>query len=350
MERATGIIMTSSEPHAGKAFTYFLLFLTLLASGSVPVFLRFLLKPGVYGGLGLDPWIVNALRYSFAPVFWLPFVAMKWRQGTADDSSTLGESYHRGGIWKAAVIPTFFNLLTQICWGVAAIYAEANVIGFVARLAFPFTVLYSFLLFPGERKMIKKPAFWIGGIGTLVGLVLLSAEKLGASGNGGTTTFGFLLLFLMAVSWGGYSVSVKKQMSSYSSIMSFWVISTYTTAGLLLLMFLFADFTTFQKMDLQAWTVLSASALVGITFWHVMYYKALKGVGAIVSDGVLMISPFLTVAGSAYFLGETLSPLQAFGGFVLVCGGVLLVIAHGRAAKEELTDVASCVKLSTLSR
>jgi len=344
--------MTSSETHAGKAFTFFLLFLTLLGSGAVPVFLRFLLKPGADGGLGLDPWIVNALRYSSAPIFWFPFVAMKWRQGTAggDDSPTLGEPHYRGGIWKAAMVPTFFNLLTQICWGAAAVYAEANVIGFVARLAFPFTVLYSFLLFPGERKLIKKPAFWIGGIGTLVGLVLLSAEKLGASGSGGTTIFGFLLLFLMAVSWGGYSVSVKKQMSSYSSILSFWVISTYTTAGLLLLMILFADFTSFQKMDLQAWTVLSASSLIGITFWHVMYYRALKGVGAIVSDGVLMISPFLTVAGSAYFLGETLSPLQAFGGFVLVCGGVLLVIAHGRAAREEPTDVASCVKFSTLSR
>src|SRR5512140_2414552 len=118
--------MTSSKARAGKTLTYFLLFLTLLASGSVPVFLRYLLKPGAYGGLGLDPWVVNALRYSFAPVFWLPFVAMKWRQGTADDdgSSTLGKSHHRRGIWKAAVIPTLFNLLTQICWGVAAIYAE----------------------------------------------------------------------------------------------------------------------------------------------------------------------------------------------------------------------------------
>lgn len=344
--------MSPTDTRPGYAFTLFLLFLTLLCSGSVPVFLRFLLKPGADGGLGLDPWIVNALRYASAPIFWFPFVMMRRRPVTAgsDDSPSRADVHFRGGVWRAAMVPTFFNLVTQVCWGAVGKYSDANMIGFVARLAFPFTVLYSFLLFPGERRLIRRPGFWIGGIGTLVGLVLLSAEKLGAPGSGGTTFFGFFLLFLMAIFWGGYTVSVKKQMAVYSSIYSFWVISAYTTAGLLVLMFLFGDFASFRKIDLGAWEVLAASSLVGVTFWHVMYYRALKGLGAIVSDGVLMASPFLTVVGSSYFLGETLSPIQAVGGFVLVGGGVLLVIVHGRATREMPTNAAACAKLSTLTR
>ncbi len=321
------------DARPGKGFTLFLLGLTLLGSGAVPVFLRFMLKPGANGGLGLDPWIVNALRYASAPVFWLPFVLVRGRNATVGaGGGPASAGAPAAGVWKAAVIPAAFNLLTQTCWGVAGCYADANVIAFISRLAFPFTVLYCFLLFPGERRLARTPAFWIGGAGSLCGLVLLSAERLARSGGGGTTPFGFFLLVVMAVSWGGYSVSVKKQMSRYPSIMSFWVVSTYTTAGLLLLMGLFGDLSTVRAMDRRAWAVLAASSLAGITFWHVMYYHALKGVGAIVADGVLMVSPFLTVAGSAYLLGETLSALQTVGGSLLVASGVLLVVAHGRAA------------------
>ena len=329
--------MTPAEEHRNKIVALFLLCLTLLGSGSVPIFLRYLLKAETDGGLGLDIWVVNALRYSSAPVFWLPFVLMRMRRGkSASDGSLLIHGTHlRSGVWKAAIIPTVFNLVTQTSWGAVGKYADANVIGFASKLAFPFTVLYSFLLFPAERRLARTSSFWIGALGSLVGLVLLSAEKFAGSGTGGTTMLGYLLLVLMAISWGAYSVSVKKQMSGYSSILSFWVISTYTTIGLLFLMFVFGDLVTFRVMDIKAWAVLIASSFIGVTFWHVMYYRALKGVGAVVSDGVLMVSPFLTVAGSAFVLGETLTPLQAVGGSILVGGGILLVIAHGRITKEE---------------
>lgn len=328
----TIVVMTSPKIRPGKAFTFFLLGLVLLSSGSIPIFLRYLLKPGAEGGLGLDPWIVNALRYSSAPLFWFPFVAMRWRKAMSGkvDSPAFAGTPFRSGVWKAALVPTFFNLVTQTCWGAAGMYAEANLIGFVSRLAFPFTVLYSFLLFPGERRLARTPAFWIGAIGSIVGLVFLSVDKISGSHPGGTTVSGFLLLFFMVISWGGYSVSVKKLMSGYSSILSFWVISTYTTLGLLFLMYLFGDFRSFQAMDLRAWAVLSVSSLVGVTFWHVMYYRALKGVGAIVADGVLMVSPFLTVGGSAYLIGEKLTVPEAIGGSVLVASGILLVVAHAR--------------------
>ena len=329
--------MTPAEEHQNKVVAFFLLCLTLLGSGSVPIFLRYLLKARTEGGLGLDIWVVNALRYSSAPVFWLPFVLMRMRREkpTNDDAQKFPDTHLRSGVWIAAIVPTLFNLVTQTSWGAVGKYADANVIGFASKLAFPFTVLYSFILFPGERRLAKTSFFWIGALGSLVGLVLLSAEEIFGSGTGGTTTFGYFLLLLMAVSWGAYSVSVKRQMSSYSSILSFWVISIYTTVGLLFLMFVFGDLATFFVMGLKAWVVLIASSFIGVTFWHVMYYRVLKGVGAVVSDGVLMVSPFLTIAGSAFILGETLTPLQAVGGSILVGGGILLVIAHGRITKDE---------------
>lgn len=285
--------------------------------------------------MGLDCWVVNALRYSIAPVFWLPFIVARMRRSRSDSGGFVAFSdlHIRSPIWIAAIAPAVINLVTQVVWGMVGKYAEASLIGFAAKLGFPLTVMYSFLLFPDERRLVKTSAFWIGGSGSLIGLVLLSAEKIGGSGAGGTTAFGFFLLLFMAVSWGGYPVAVKKYMSGYSSVLSFWVISLYTTVGLIFLMFLFGDFSTFHVMDLHAWAVLIGSALIGIAFWHVLYYRSLKDVGAVVSDGVLMASPFLTIAGSAVLLGERLTTLQFVGGIAVVAAGILLAVAHGRTAK-----------------
>ena len=73
-----------------------------------------------------------------------------------------------------------------------------------------------------------------------------------------------------------------------------------------------------------------ASSLVGITFWHVLYYKAIRGLGTIVADGVLMSSPAITIVGSALILGEHMTVLQAIGGSIIAGGSILLVVAQGR--------------------
>lgn len=319
-----------------KATALLFLGLALIGSGAMPIFLRYMLKPREGGGLGLDPWIVNTLRYSMAPVFWLPFVMarMKGDKPRGGAPSVLPETHLRRPIWTAAIVPAALNLVSQYCWGAVGRYADANMIGFISKLNFPFTVLYSFFLFPGERRLAKTFIFRVAAAGALAGLVLLSEEKLAGPASSDTTPFGFFLLLLLAVSWAGYSVSVKKRMSAYSAVFSFWVISIYTTAGLVLLMFLFGDFSGFRALDAHACAVLVASSFVGITFWHVLYYRAIKGVGAVVSDGVIMVSPFLTVVGSAFLLGETLTVLQAIGGVVLVGAGILLVVAHGRVTGD----------------
>ncbi|MCL5885317.1 MAG: DMT family transporter [Deltaproteobacteria bacterium] len=293
--------------------------------------------------MGLDCWVVNALRYSVAPVFWLPFIIARRRRNRPDSGGfgAFSDLSVRSPIWVAAIVPAAINLVTQVVWGLVGKYAEAGMIGFAAKLAFPFTVVYSFLLFPDERRLAKMSAFWIGGSGSLIGLALLSAEKIGGYGGGGTTAFGYSLLLFMAVSWGGYPVTVKKYMSGYSSVLSFWVVSVYTTMFLMFLMFLFGDFSTFHVMDLRAWAILIGSSLIGIAFWHVLYYRSLKDVGAVVSDGVLMASPFLTIAGSAVLLGERLTALQFVGGVAVVGAGILLVVAHGRVTNHRtIPDVA----------
>jgi drug/metabolite transporter (DMT)-like permease len=321
------------EGHFNKmAGALLFLFCALCGAGAVPIFLRYLLKPPESGGLGLDIWILNALRYSLAPIFWLPFFmkeGLKHKTSGADPSDTIYPN-HPNPIWIAAMFPAGFSIVNQACWGAVGKYADANIIAFFSKLSFPVTVLFCFILFADERQLTRSPLFRMGAVGCLIGLFLLTGESLLSSNAGGTSLFGILLLLLISVSWGGYSINIRIKMSQFSSVASFWVISFYTTIGLVVLMLLFGDFSEFRPMGLQTWVVVIASSFIGITFWHVMYYRAIRGLGTLVSDGVLMTSPFLTAVGSAFFLGERLSALQSVGGSILAGGGVLLVMAWGR--------------------
>jgi len=326
-------VQIASDNRLGKMTgALFFLFCALCGAGAVPIFLRYLLKAPESGGLGLDIWILNALRYSLAPLFWLPFVIkerLNRKTSGAGPSDTVFKN-PRSSIWIAAITPAAFSIVNQACWGAVGKYADANIIAFFSKLAFPVTVLYCFFLFPEERQLTRTPLFRLGGVGCLLGLSLLSTESFLASHAGGTSLFGVLLLLLIAVTWGGYSVNIRLKMSQFSSVASFWVISIYTTAGLVILMLLFGDFSNFRIMKLQTWALVIASSFIGITLWHVIYYRAIRGLGTLVSDGVLMTSPFLTVLGAAFFLGESLTALQGVGGSVLAGSGVLLVIARGR--------------------
>ncbi len=315
-----------------KRSALFFLICALCGAGAVPVFLRYLLKSPELGGLGLDIWVINALRYAMAPLFWLPFVLAKGCNMVTDKNTAADVVVVTDGnrIWRDALLPACFSIVNQAAWGGVGKYADANTIAFFSKLAFPVAILYCFMFFPEERLLVRSRLFWLGVAGCVAGLALLSVERMTFSSLLNTNMLGLLLLLLIAVSWGGYSVCVRLKMPNYSAISSFWVISVYTTIGLALLMWAFGNVATVTGLDTKTWGIVIASSLVGITFWHVLYYKAIRGLGTIVADGVLMLSPAITIAGSALVLGEHMTLLQAIGGIIIAGGSILLVVAQGR--------------------
>ncbi|MHC4715878.1 MAG: EamA family transporter, partial [Planctomycetota bacterium] len=121
-----------------------------LCFGGVPPVLRHL-------RLYLDPWTVNAVRYSTAALFWLPFTIIMSRRLGATGTARFG-----GNIWIAALIPTVWNILGQVGWAVCPYYAEASTIGFVIRSSFIFTVLTGLAFIPDERQLLRRPVFYMG--------------------------------------------------------------------------------------------------------------------------------------------------------------------------------------------
>jgi drug/metabolite transporter (DMT)-like permease len=95
-------------------------------------------------------------------------------------------------------------------------------------------------------------------------------------------------------------------------------------------MFILGDLNTFKNMSATAWTIMIASGFIGVAIPHVMYYIGIKGLGAIIADGLLLATPFATLVLSILFLNEKMTIWQIAGGASIVAGSVLLVIAKGR--------------------
>ncbi len=333
----------------------------MVGFGTIPIFLRHFADV-------LDPWTVNGIRYSVGAVFWLPFVLLLQRRSEFDrgslrasaangddatkEDAALEESVAVPGdnpgeplpgallvegksttnVWRDALVPAAVNIVGQVGFGICPYLVLASTLGFVTRLSFLFTIVFGFAFLAEERLLGRKPAFWVGAAVSMFGVLLMFLEKLLEGGK--APRLGRPLIVAPAGAWGGYSVSVRVYMARYPVRQSFGVISLYTSAALVLLMLLFGRRGALGQIDAFLWANLMGSALVGIAFGHVLYYRGIHRLGPVVSSGIMLATPFVTYLGAAVFLGERLSGMELFGGLLVVAGGALLVASRAQIERD----------------
>ena len=296
---------------------------SILCFGSTPVFLRVFIHD-------LDSWTVNGIRYTIGALFWLPFVVAFLRDPESDNRTR-----PRWGVWKNALVPAAINTLGQIAWATAPYYLEANTIGFVYKMNFLFTIVFGVLLIREERPVVKDPWFLGGAVICVAGVVAMFLQNLHA--GGARSGIGMAILIASTILSGAYAVSVRVYMAGYPARLSFGVISLYTAASLLVLMFAFGEYGAVRSFPVSLWPILILSAVTGIAFAHVLYYRAIQGLGAIVSTGLQMASPFVTLLGATVFLSERMTVLQGLGGVLVVAGGFMLVLAQSHLRPQGRT-------------
>lgn len=294
----------------------------IFSYGLTPVLLRTFVDD-------IDAWTVNGIRYSVSALFWLPLVLMH--------RGRYGRRAGGGGstIWRDAAIPSILNTLGQIGWGLSPYFLTAPVIAFVYRLSFLFTVALGFALVASERPLARRPAFWLGAVVSVAGLVMLLGRPLGAGNT--ITAAGIVIVLFTNLMFASYSVSVRLCLPGYPVRLSFGVISLYTGGALLPLMFAFGHPGEAVGIGAEMWATLVVSALIGIAISHVLYYHSIHSLGATVSAGLLMSTPFVTAVLAALFLGEKMNAAQAAGGLSMIAGGGLLLLARGQV-QEEVVD------------
>ena len=286
--------------------------------GCVPVFLRFFVA-----GERLDPWAVNAARYAVAALFWLPVVLVLARRQKSDAGARPGRS-----VWRDALVPTAANLVGQVTYGLSPAYASAPTMGFLLRLSFPFAILFGVLFIVEERRLARTPLFLAGAGVCLAGVATMFIEGLAAEGSVSLT--GLVILVVSAMGWGAYAVSLRKCMAGYPARLGFGVICLYTAGVLLVLAILFGRPASLGHASGGVWAALGGSALLGIAFGHMLYYRGIHRLGPVVTSGLMLAQPLVTYAGAALVLGESLTWMQGMGGLGVVAGGAILLAAEAR--------------------
>ncbi len=280
---------------------------------SIPLFLKH------FTGI-LDAWTVNAIRYVLAALFWLPYVLREYR------TRIRGTRLLVDAIW-----PAIFHTVGQALWALAPYYNDASIMHFIGRMSFLFSMLFGYILLKQERGLFRQPLFWAGAAGTFAGIVLM---YVGGVGEGSTSPLGLAILIATAASWAMYGVSVRRRLRAYSARLGFGVISLYTAPMLLLVMFLWGDWTRAAHVDAWNGFLIAVSAIGGISLGHVLLYKAIQHIGPIVTDGAFQLLPFLTAVGAMFLLGEAMTGLQWTGGVFLVAAAYALLMTKTTPPQE----------------
>ncbi len=276
----------------------------------------------------LDAWTMNGMRYLFSALFWLPYVLAHRKEVPTGRN-----------IWRDAAWPAMAGIVGQTFFGLSPYFNNATIINFVSRSDFLFTAILGFMLLPKERPLARSGIFWFGFLAIVLGLL---AMYRGGIGTPSTSELGMAILVATSAFWGLYAVLVGRCMQGYSVRLSFGVISLYVTSGLLVIMLVFGHAGNLLKLDWLRWFLLWLSGISGIALGHVFFYRAIKTLGPIVSEGGLLFIPFTTTLMAFPLLHERMGRLQWLGGITLVLGCLFLILAKRRIRGRGIeTRVAS---------
>ena len=286
---------------------------------SIPIFLKSFTDD-------LDAWTVNAFRYLCASLIWAPYVVrQRCRYRRANRT-----------IWRDAIFPSLANIASQTGWALAPYFNDASVISFIIRCAFLFTILFGFFFLHEERKLLRRPLFWCGFASIVTGIM---AMYWGGVQLQNITPTGLAILMANGACWGLYGVLVKKFVSRYPARLSFGVISLYTTVGLIALDLCLGNFRQLTTISSSTFGWMILSAVLGIAVGQVLLYRAIYAVGPITTEGLFSLIPFVAALAAFILLGERMSGLQWIGGYVLVFGSLILILA--KASSDVTTEKVS---------
>jgi drug/metabolite transporter (DMT)-like permease len=280
-----------------------------------PIFIEYLT-----GYLG--SWSQNALRYSVACLFWLPFLLYFVRRGTFD---------HR--TWRRAILPAVANVNMQSLYAAAFYYIGPAFLSLLSKTSVLWVAAFSLLFFREERPLAASKRFWAGFALSLAGLfgVLYFKEDFSATG----TQIGVLLALLMGLMWAVYTLSVRVAFRDIDSRSSFSVMSIYTAAGLWIGALMRDDPGRALDMGLRPWAAVVISSITAIALAHTLYYAAIRRIGATIPMLLILAQPFLVLALSSLIFRERLTGLQLLSGVLLVVGSALSIWAQQHLRSSE---------------
>jgi len=269
----------------------------------------------------MDSWTQNALRYSVACLFWLPFLVHTTAKGNFAMST-----------WRRALLPSVANVAMQSLWAAGFYYIGPAFMALLSKTSILWVAGFSLIVFPEERPLIRSGRFWLGFLLSLAGLFGVIAFKDDFAAMG--TLAGIVIALAQALMWGVYTISVRIAFHDIDPRASFSVMSIYAAVGLSVCAFLFGEPSQVLALDVRAWIAVLISAVTAIALGHVLYYTAIRRIGATIPMLVILAQPFVVFSLSSILFHERLNGVQLLFGGVLLGGSALSVWAQQHLRSE----------------
>lgn len=263
----------------------------------------------------LDSWTQNFLRYSVACLFWLPFLLFSIKTRRLDKR-----------VWRRAILPAAANIVMQSFFARAFYYIGPAFMVLLAKSSLIWIAGFSLFFFPQERALVKSRLFWTGLGLSLMGVVGVGCFKEGLTAT--STLTGIVLTLVMAFMWAVYILSAKIAFKDIDSRQGFSVLTIYTVVGLSLLAFRFGELEACVQMEPKQWAIVAGSGITSIAFAHVLYYTAMRRIGATIPALIVLVQPFIIFAISRIVFNESLNIYQILFGAILLLGSALAIWAQ----------------------
>lgn len=295
-----------------------MILLTLAGWTSIPLFLRHFAT----GEHAIDAWTANGWRYGVSALMWAPVLLIGLVRGTLP-----------AGLWRAALVPSIFNIIAQIAFAIAPYLVGPGLMTFSMRLQIIFLTVGAAVLFPAERKVIRTLGYILGISMVVAGTAVTLLLK--PEGLGGGTALGVIISIAAGLFYAAYGLAVRKWMQGFHPFTAFAAVSQYTAAAIVALMLLLGDDHGLTAWRLPPWefTMLMLSAIIGIGLGHTLYFASISRLGLAVSAGVIQLQPITVSIGSMFLFDELLTRGQWAGGIVAIAGAVIMLVAQHRLAK-----------------
>ena len=277
---------------------YLALLTGILALSMSGIFVRLANAPGV---------VTSFYRMFVASMIMLPFF---WGHVKKQPHNALNWRY----LWLP-LLGGIFTGLDHYTWSTAIGYtriANATLMNYIAPL---WVALFAHFLW----KQRLKQQFWIGLILTLSGIFaifgndMLTAPQLG---------MGDLLAIFSSLFYAGYFLITQRGREYFQTLPYVWVVALGSAVTLLLIVHLSGH--SLAGYPLKTYLAFLGAALLSQVIGYFSVGYALGHISAAVVAPTMLASPVLAALLAIPLTGETLAPVQYFGGLISLSGIYLI--------------------------
>lgn len=288
-------------------------------------------------------WAVNYLFVKYLSLFFDGETQNGWRYA-ASALFLVGLSMWRGRwpvrCWRDArqiLLPVVPNLMFQIAWTHSLYFLYPGMSALLAQAIIVFSAIVAYLLLPDERPVIRSPRY-------LAGVVLLIAGSTGivlanAQLDRPVLLAGVVLSLISCFGWALYSVAIRHVVARIDPISAFTGVNVISAVVLLGFAAGTADVTAPVRAGWLPNLVLIASGMVSVGVAHTLYFYSIRILGVAICSVIILSSPVVTLGLSAFFFGESMTPVQLASGALLLVGALVATLAG--SVREPECEVAA---------